>query len=357
MNVKVCSGLGLSLLLVACGGDDAPSGGGTDGGSSGAPSTTGGGTTSGSSGAGAESTSDSPAASSSTTDDAAESSTGGPPPSDQCDALVDGLNTGFMAGGFEREFILSLPEGVEDGGPWPVVFNWHGLGGTAQNMSTLVDGIVDNETMPFIGVTPEDTDFMLALVPQSLDWEVFAVEEMNREVALYDEVIDCLDHKYGVDFDHVHSMGFSLGSILTDMLATMRGEELASVATYSGGYWNNADNVQGLLASVVSWPEHAVTNTYPQLFLHGGETDTFGVAVLTLEFNSFAQSDVAFLNARGHDAILCDHGGGHTAPPAAMGPQRLIEFFADHPLGTTDSPYASGLPDNYPDYCAFSPKD
>lgn len=343
--------------LVACGGDDAPMGSGTDGEASSSSSTAADASSTAADGSGTAVATTEPEPGT-TTEDADASSTGEPPPPDgKCEALMPGLNTGFEAGGFEREFILSLPSGVEDGGPWPVVFNWHGLGGNAQNMSTLVDGIVDNETMPFIGVTPEDTDFMLDLIPQSLDWEVFAVEEMNREVALYDEVIDCLDQRYGVDFDHVHSMGFSLGSILTDMLATMRGEELASVATYSGGYWNNSENVAGLLGSVVSWPEHSVTNTYPQLFLHGGETDTFGVAVLTLQFNQFAESDVAFLNARGHDAVICDHGGGHTAPPADMGPQRLIEFFADHPLGTTDSPYASGLPGNYADYCTFSGKD
>ena len=56
-----------------------------------------------------------------------------------CVALKDGVNTGFPVDGTLREFILDLPDGVDAGGPWPVIFNWHGFGDTAQNMSFLLD--------------------------------------------------------------------------------------------------------------------------------------------------------------------------------------------------------------------------
>jgi len=31
----------------------------------------------------------------------------------------------------------------------------------------------------------------------------------------------------------------------------------------------------------------------------------------------------------------------------------LVRFFADHPLGTADSPYSTGLPTEFPGYCTF----
>lgn len=277
-----------------------------------------------------------------------------------CSMIAEGTVQGFMVEGMSREFIVNLPDGVEDGGPWPVVFNWHGLGDTAQNMSGLVSPHVNSAVMPFIAVTPEDTDFMLDIaIPglPSMDWEVFAVDpEDNRELALFDAVLECLDERYGVDPEHIHSMGFSLGGITTDMIASNRSDVVASVATYSGGYWNNPANVDGLLATQVMWPEYTATEGYTQLFLHGDTTDLFDLSLIQLHFDEYALSDSVFLNERGHDAIVCNHGNGHTVPSSSMGGAQLVEFFADHPFGTVDSPYSAGLPASFADYCEFQPQ-
>jgi len=279
---------------------------------------------------------------------------------DNCAALAEGLVTDFMVGDTARAFVLNLPDGVEQGGPWAVVFNWHGLGDTAQNMAGLVSPHVNHPDMPFIAVTPEDTDVELAiplLAGQSMDWDVFNVSaRANLEVALFDEVLACLDDRYGVDPMHVHSMGFSLGGVTTDMLVSQRSDRIASVATYSGGYWNNEVNVGGLLGSVVTWPEFDVETQYAQLFMHGGRNDLFDLSVLQLHFDQYAVADSLFLNERGHDTVICDHGAGHSASAPGMGADRFIEFFAAHPHGTTESPYASGLPASFADYCAFGGK-
>ncbi len=42
------------------------------------------------------------------------------------------------------------------GGPFPVVFNWHGLGETAAEMDTLIAPHVNDLGFPSIGITPED---------------------------------------------------------------------------------------------------------------------------------------------------------------------------------------------------------
>ena len=272
-----------------------------------------------------------------------------------CSSIHEGTNSYFIVDGEPREFILNLPDGVEEGGPWAVVFNWHGLGDTATNMARMFSGLINNEDMPFIGVTPEDTDFMLAGT-MIVDWDVFAVTENNKEARLFDEVLACLDERFGVDTNHVHSVGFSIGSILTDMLGTIRGEQLASLVSYSGGYWSNPVNVDPMMAFVINWPEHSVENKYAQIFLHGGVTDLYDMTLVQLHFDLYAVNDVTFLNAKGHDAIICNHGLGHTAPPDFLY-AKVIKFFADHPLGTADSPYAEALPGDYPEYCEFSGKD
>ena len=277
-----------------------------------------------------------------------------------CETIHDGLNCDYDVDGILRNFYLDLPSGVEEGGPWPVVFNWHGLGDTAANFHNLLSGLVDDEEMPFIAVTPEDTDFALT-VPMAgempLDWEVFAIDDANREVAFFDEILACLDERYGVDENHVHTMGFSLGSIVSDLLGTVRGEQLASIGTYSGIYWSNPDNVGPLLGMVVDWPGYSVDNAYTQLFLHGGVNDLYDMTVLQLHFDEAAVNDSNMLRGLGHDTIVCDHGLGHTVP-SDMYADKMIDFFAAHPLGTVDSPYAfDGLPADWADYCEFLGKD
>lgn len=274
----------------------------------------------------------------------------------KCEGFVEGWNAGFDVDGTMREFLLDLPEGVDTDGPWPVIFNWHGMGDTASNMRNLLVGEVDNTTMPFILVTPEDTNVtMLGLV---VDWWVHEVDDGNMEAMLFDEVLLCLDHLYGVDPDRVHSVGMSMGGFVTDMLGTIRGEEVASIATYSGAYGSNPANLEGsMLAMVVDWPEHSVTNPYEHLFLHGGTADTYPMGLETLHFDQYAVNDAAFLNTRGHDVVICDHGGGHTIPAGFMG-ERLVEFFADHPRDGAGSAWATdGLPAGYPEYCAFQGAD
>ncbi len=274
-------------------------------------------------------------------------------PSASCDTLHNGLNTGFMVDGTARELILDLPAGVETDGPWAVVFNWHGMGDTAANMRLLFSPFIDNPDMPFILVTPEDTNVSLAGL-MVIEWDVAVVTEANREARLFDEVLACIEERWDVDENHVHSVGFSMGSFVTDMLGTVRGDSLASIATYSGAYGCNDANTSGsMLAGMISWPEYTTTNAYAQMFLHGGSTDIYNLFIETLQFSEFAANDAAFLNEAGHDVVVCNHDGGHSVPSDMAG-DKIVEFFAEHPLGTDPSPYATeGLPPNFASYCVF----
>ncbi len=274
-----------------------------------------------------------------------------------CDALQDGMNTGFMVDGEARTFILNFPNTIETGGPWPVIFNWHGLGDSAPNMNNLIKGLENDPNYPFIGVTPEDTNYsFMGLVPA--DWDTLKVDAAsaatNKEARLFDEILACLDTRFGVDPDRVHSMGFSLGSIVTDMLGVIRGQKIASLATYSGAYLSNETNKSTFPAFAdVGWPAPTHGNAYAQMLIHGGVNDNYPIGgVVTLHFDQFAENDRAYLNGMGHDAILCAHGDGHTAP-SGIAPKQLMQFFKDHPRGTKDSPYANGLPGNFYAGCTY----
>ncbi|MCA9683518.1 MAG: hypothetical protein KC457_15060, partial [Myxococcales bacterium] len=172
--------------------------------------------------------------------------------------------------------------------------------------------------------------------------------------ALFDKVLACVDQRWGVDHDRVHAVGFSLGGITTDMLATVRGEQLASVATWSGGYWNNPANVGLALKSVSKWPALTIQNPYPQMLIHGGPSDELEIVTnaYTMSFYDFALSDHGFLRDQGHPIVICDHGSGHTAP-SSISPHTVLRFFADHPLGVGASPWLAAPPAGGLDNCTL----
>jgi predicted esterase len=271
----------------------------------------------------------------------------------ECGHLVEGFNQGFVVDGEARSFMLALPEAAEEDGPWPVVFNWHGLGDTAFNMHALVAGLADYGEYPFIGVTPEDRDFAIMGLP--MDWEIANVTGANGEARFFDELVRCLDEQYGVDHDRVHAMGFSLGGIVANLLGVVRGDKIASLATYSAGYLSNPANVQtlGMLASFINWPEWDGGPGYAQLLVHGGEQDIFNLVVTTANLWQFNHNDLDYLTERGHPVLFCGHELGHRAPPPGLPPQRFLDFFKAHPRGSVGSAYATALPPTFASMCAF----
>jgi len=274
-------------------------------------------------------------------------------PDPKCQTLKEGTVTGFDVDGTARTFILNLPKGVDNGGPWPVIFNWHGFGDTASNMAHLLSNQVSNHDYPFILVTPEDTNMQPT---KGMDWDILKISKPNKEARLFDEVLKCLDQRYGVDWDGIHSVGFSAGSIMTDLLGVLRGDMMASIATYSGVYFSNQPNVDALgsLASFVSWPQMTTTNTYAQLLVHGGQQDNYNMMVTTLQFDESGKRDVTWLSGMGHDVIHCTHSGGHTIPSSFNdGGGKLVEFFKAHRRGGGASTWSAGLPADYPKYCTF----
>ena len=280
----------------------------------------------------------------------------GPAPALDCSKIVSGLNDGFSIDGVNRAFLLDVPADAATAGPLPVVFNWHGLGDSAQNMRQLLSAQVNGPNYKFILVTPEDSAFKVSALGMSVvvDWDAFNADDANREVRLYDEVLSCLQTKYTVDAERVHCAGFSMGSIVCDMLGTLRGGALASVATYSGGYLNDPQNQDPMMSYVVNWPEYTVTNPYAQLFLHGGPTDTYSIGgYITIHFDQYAVHDSTYLGGKGHDNVLCNHGQGHSAP-AGFAPANVAKFLSDHPRTAQQSPYrAGGLPSTFPAFCEF----
>ncbi|HSA34465.1 MAG TPA: hypothetical protein P5077_12135 [bacterium] len=295
-----------------------------------------------------------------------------------CPELTAGWNTDFIVTGewskdLSRSFIISLPDGIGQRRDWPVVFNWHGVGVSADFFLPMLDGWQNNDTMPFILITPEDTGLPMATIPpQGVDWDNLVLDDGSIEAELFDRIVECLDRQFGVDHARIHLTGFSAGSITCDTLGVLRGERVASIFTYSGAYFSNPANLADLgagAANFIHWPTLETSHKFVQVLVHGAGDpgcstrdcgdpngnccDIWSTIGLSVNFEHMAENDAPYLSGLGHDVILCDHGQGHLMGGVTQ--PSLIRFFHDHPLGTTISPYRDGLIGEFYQFCALVP--
>lgn len=243
-----------------------------------------------------------------------------------CPVMNEGRTTDFPSAGQDREYELDLPDGYDGSTPTPLVFNYHGIGGS-------IDGMLSAENL----LEEANRTGHMVITPQALDrggqaaWDPIGAPNYNQDVVFFDDLLTCVSEQYNIDSQRVHAMGMSLGGIFTGTLVMTRSDVLASAAPFSGGLMNfKADGWQPI-PTVVSW---------------GGEDDY----ILDQDFNALAGSMMERLSEDGHFIVGCDHGLGHELAPE-MWPY-AFRFFLDHPKGVDPLPYSStGLPSEFPEYC------
>jgi predicted esterase len=235
-----------------------------------------------------------------------------------CPALVEGENAGFPSAGLERTFRLFVPATWTAGTRYPLVFVWHGLGQSQ-------DEIEENSNIEALVDEFEDKP--------GVEWDQLGVGE-NPDLVFFDDMITCIDKGYGVDPDRVHSTGLSAGGLWTTYLTMFRSETIASSVAFSGGL-------------LVDYP--APEAKRPMIAAWGGPEDT----AFDQNFDVLANDLISEIVPAGHFVLACDHGQGHKWLPE-FSPWAL-QFLLDHPRTLAEEPYAAGLPAGvFPEYCTIA---
>ena len=117
----------------------------------------------------------------------------------------------------------------------PLVFIWHGWGGTASSMLRIFDParlwrdaiVVAPEGMvrsfPGLSGTPRP------------GWQIASGEFGDRDLHLFDAIVESLRRRGCVDPNRIYSTGFSNGGFFSNLLGCQRGEVVAAIAPVSGG--------------------------------------------------------------------------------------------------------------------------
>jgi polyhydroxybutyrate depolymerase len=245
-QLPVLSIAGALLLAASCsssGADPGPLGGaGGSGATAGASGSTGSG---GASGSGAGGTGGSGAG------------TGGSSaPSSGCG--MTGAPTGAMTtqtitvAGAERSYVLFVPTSYDANTRYPLIFAWHGLGGTGMLARSYfrLEQAAANQA---IFVYPS----ALANAQGMAAWDLAA---NGVDVQLFDALLASVSGRYCIDGNRVFSTGHSYGGFMTNRLGCSRGDVLRAIAPVAGGPPFGGGSGGSCVGQVGAWIAHGMND-------------------------------------------------------------------------------------------------
>ncbi len=250
-----------------------------------------------------------------------------------CPQFTEGDNV-IMSGGFSRGFRLLLPDAP---GGAPVVFMFHGHFGTPEGMVNSFSGQFVADTLGAIVVAPGSCCFTNQACCDPLgNWNFPPMSDHDADLVFFDDLLSCTGQQFGADLSRVYAIGVSAGGLWGSYVIMHRSEYLAAASIFSGGTG---------FANIWSKPDYPLA----VMLVWGGETDLFTNGPYALDFHDMMTSFSFKLQGEGHFVVECNHGQGHKVPPGS--PQWAAQFLFPHVWGDWSSPYETGLPPIFPDYC------
>jgi predicted esterase len=239
-----------------------------------------------------------------------------------CPMFMNGST--IMAAGHKSILIASGDKGK--GGP--LLFYWHGTGGSAAEAMRTLPAAVRMEILSSGGIIAAFNGNQSS--GQGGDCSGTGAH-YKADFDAADVIAACAVKNYGIDSHRIYTTGCSAGGLQSGCMAQMRSSYIAASAPNSGG-----------VVSPQPWQDmHS-----PAIFtMHGGSSDmvivTFSQTSATLDMNA---------KMHGSFVVNCNHGGGHCQAPAAL-QTAAWQFMKDHPWGFTKSPWLDKIPAGVPDYC------
>jgi polyhydroxybutyrate depolymerase len=292
------------------------SSGGTTGGSVSSGGTTGGSVSSGGTGGSGVSGSGATGGSVAGSGTAGTGATGGAAPTSGCNAATFPASgeQSMMVDGIAREYIVAIPEGYASSTPHRLVFAFHGLTGTMEQVASGFGGRNNGyyglqSRMPntiFVspqGLAPDDE-------PDQFGWP----NEGGRDVAFVEAMVAWLSSNYCLDATRIFSTGMSYGGIMSNTLGCQMPDTFRAIGSIAGAMFgrNGCDGRQ-----VAAWMTHGLADTTVTPMQGETARDAFIAKnhCTTTTMPTTPEGCVAYQGCdAGYPVVWCTHDGGHTIP-------------------------------------------
>ena len=139
----------------------------------------------------------------------------------------------LLHGGAAREYILYVPDTYDGTSDVPLMLNFHGFGGTADQHLKYADMRSLAEMDTFLLVYPQGT-----LLDGDPHWNAGLESEENKSGAddfgFMEALIGELSSGYRIDSTRVYACGYSNGAFFAYALACYRGDMIAAIGSVAG---------------------------------------------------------------------------------------------------------------------------
>lgn len=164
------------------------------------------------------------------------------------------INYSILVDSVQRDFILYVPASYNGNTSTPLVFSFHGLGGSAQMQMQDQDFRPVADTAGFIVVHPLGAPI---IGPGIRGWN-FGNESLPNDVLFTSKMIDTIAADFNINLDRVYACGMSFGGFFSVFLAGQLSDRITAIASVAGTILNNV-------------PDSLITPTRPIAFLeiHG----------------------------------------------------------------------------------------
>lgn len=129
------------------------------------------------------------------------------------------------AAGETRSYDMFVPERSDDPRGLPLVFVFHGDGGTGAGVRKT------------FGLEAVAGDAAIFVYPDGRDrsWDLDDPADRNPDIAFFDAIVVETKKSYPVDAGRIFATGYSSGAYFANQLGCRRGAVLRAVATHAGG--------------------------------------------------------------------------------------------------------------------------
>lgn len=172
--------------------------------------------------------------------------------------------------GINREYILYVPNSYDENSATPILFNFHGFGGSASQFISRADMRAEAELNSFILVYPQGS--CLDGVPH---WNPCPIGGDNKssadDLGFFEAMINEISTEYNLDMERIYTAGYSNGGMMAYGLANYKSNLIAAVASVSGS-----------MLDCLETPNHPM----PVLHLHGTNDSVIAYDESSNDYNS-----------------------------------------------------------------------
>ena len=140
------------------------------------------------------------------------------------------INKTMIYDGNAREYIVYIPASYDGSNSYPLLFSFHGGGGTSSDFINTNDMRPIADTAGFIAIYPQ-----AAIDPDdgSFSW-LHKAPTTHNDIFFIEAIIDTLSTQYMIDNNRVYACGYSEGGIFSYELGCRLNNRIAAFSSVSG---------------------------------------------------------------------------------------------------------------------------